>query len=448
MAETDFAALARVSTGAVAARHDPVGQSGLVAVEQARAVQEVQAKLIIAKKFPRNETQAIVDISQSCKRPSLAKVALYTYERGGTKIQGPSIRLAEVIARAWGNMDFGIRELSQADGSSDVEAYAWDLQTNTTASRSFKVQHKRYTKKGSYDLDDPRDIYETVANNGARRMRACILEIIPGDVVEDAVVQIRETLKLAGKAEGPIEDRIKKMAMAFNALGVSVEAIEGRLQHKIDLVTEDELVDLLAIYNSVKDGMSKRTDFFSLEGSPSPAGTPPPQQKSAGQKQPAAQKQNPPEAKAEQPSSPNSDVEESSLKTGEEATATGTQLQPTPEDIAASLKADPFSCPKDGLPLSQVDCEHCSMISTCQAMSGEQNEDPASADPPPPPPDPEKPKKRTQSAKKTATNDTWTCDYAKMEALYGKNVYGRYCQESCKFRSECPTLKVRGGPTK
>lgn len=427
-------ALAKVSTGTeVVRRGDAVDQSGLVAVEQARAVQEVQAKLIIAKKFPRNETQALVDISQACKRPSLAKVALYTYERGSTKIQGPSIRLAEVIARAWGNIDFGIRELSQADGSSDVEAYAWDLQTNTTAIRSFKVQHRRYTKAKTYDLEDPRDIYETVANNGARRMRACILEIIPGDIVEDAVSQVRETLKQAGKAEGPIEDRIKKMALAFNGLGVSVEAIEGRLKHKIDLSTEEELVDLRAVFNALNDGMSKRTDFFDLGGGFALMTT------VAETKKASTKTAGPPATTAEPPKdaqqAPQAETEvKAELPKKEEPAPAGTR--PTAEEMKANLKKDPFSCPKDGRPLGQVDCEKCDTIATCQAMSGEAN--------PPAPPVETKPKKPKGQAK----DATLVCGYAKMEPLYGKNVYMKYCQENCKHRAECPTLKEHGGPTK
>ncbi|MBQ7110481.1 MAG: hypothetical protein IJO06_04585 [Thermoguttaceae bacterium] len=37
----------------------------------------------------------------ACQRPGLASVAVYVYPRGGSKISGPSIRLAEEIARNW-----------------------------------------------------------------------------------------------------------------------------------------------------------------------------------------------------------------------------------------------------------------------------------------------------------------------------------------------------------
>ena len=38
-------------------------------------------------------------------------------------------RLAEEAARCWGNVDFGIKELSQKDGESEMLAYCWDMET-------------------------------------------------------------------------------------------------------------------------------------------------------------------------------------------------------------------------------------------------------------------------------------------------------------------------------
>ena len=119
---------------------------------------------------------------------------MYEYPRGGTKVTGPSIRLAEAMAQNWGNLDYGLIELDQKAGESQVMAYAWDLETNTRQTIVFSVPHIRATKKGNVPLTDPRDIYEMVANQGARRMRSCILRVIPGDVVESAVAQCNKTL--------------------------------------------------------------------------------------------------------------------------------------------------------------------------------------------------------------------------------------------------------------
>ena len=71
--------------------------AALVETESARAIQEVQAALVIGKKFPRDEKAALDRILNACTREGLAKGALYTYARGGADISGPAIRLAESL---------------------------------------------------------------------------------------------------------------------------------------------------------------------------------------------------------------------------------------------------------------------------------------------------------------------------------------------------------------
>ena len=236
-------------------------KTSLESVSESRATAEVQVAYIIAKKFPRNEQESYAAIINSCKRPFLAEAAIYAYPRGGTLVKGPSIRLAECLGQYWGNLDCGVREISQNNGVSIAEAYAIDLQTNTRMTKIFHVKHERHTKKGITKLNDPRDIYELVANQGARRLRACILGIIPGDVVEAAVEQCNRTMQTS---EVPISDQIRRLVLAFDEVGVKVEHLEKRLGHNLDATIPTEIVTLRGIYKSIKDGMAKREDFFDL----------------------------------------------------------------------------------------------------------------------------------------------------------------------------------------
>jgi hypothetical protein len=185
---------------------------------ESREIQEVQAAMVIAKRFPRDERQAMDRILNACTRKTLAESALYSYNRGGQEVTGPSIRLAEVLAQAWGNIQSGVRELDQTEDHSTVEAFAWDLETNARDAKVFTVPHVRHTKAGTKKLTDPRDIYENVANVGARRKRACILAIIPGDVTEAAVAQCDVTLA-ANADTGP--EAVKRLLEAFAGVGVT-----------------------------------------------------------------------------------------------------------------------------------------------------------------------------------------------------------------------------------
>lgn len=232
-------------------------------VDAERAMKEVEGAIVLAKKFPRNDSVVFDKLIKACQRPLLAESAMYSYPRGGEVVTGPSIRLAEVMAQAMGNMTYGVRELSNENGFSVIETYAWDLESNVRSSKTFKVEHARDTKQGKRILKDSRDIYEVVASSGARRLRACILNIIPQDIVEACVEQCEKTLRSDDKESA--QDKIRKLVVAFSSIGVSVQMLEKKLGHAMDITNLDEVVELRKIYSSLKEGVAKREDFFLME---------------------------------------------------------------------------------------------------------------------------------------------------------------------------------------
>ena len=149
-----------------------------VSVESQRATAAIQGAMAIAKRFPRNTDAAIERILNSCRRASFAQTATYSYTRGDQVVTGPSIRMAETLAINWGNLECVVKELENKDGMSTMEAACFDLESNTRIFKVFQVKHERQTRKGTTRLEDSRDIYELLANNGSRRLRACILAMI------------------------------------------------------------------------------------------------------------------------------------------------------------------------------------------------------------------------------------------------------------------------------
>jgi len=105
-------------------------------------------------------------------------------------------------------------------------------------------------------------VYEAVASQAARRLRACLLGILPRDFVEAAMEECDKTLKAEAKKEGNLSDRVKKMLEAFAELGVSPEMIEQRLGHSLKRITERELIRLGRIYLSIRDGFVKVEEIF------------------------------------------------------------------------------------------------------------------------------------------------------------------------------------------
>jgi len=234
---------------------------------QSRELAETQTKYLMAQRFPRDVVAAMDRILNAFTRPTLAEKAEYQFARGGSDISGPSIRAAEAIAQQWGNMEQGFRELARGtdpDGVpfSEVEAYCVDLEGRSSKRLQFIVRHWRDTKKGGYKLTDERDIYELIANQAQRRVRACILAMIPGDVTEAAMTQVDVTLKTTADTSS---EAMQKMVAAFAPWGIQKEHIEKRIQRRLDAIQPAQVVMLKRIYASLRDDMSLPGDWFEME---------------------------------------------------------------------------------------------------------------------------------------------------------------------------------------
>ena len=273
--------MSSVESTAVARTNNPFGgdaniqksESAGVASAQARELAETQTKYLMAEKFPRDERAAMDKIINAFSRIGMAERAEYQFARGGSDISGPSIHAAQAIAQQWGNIEIGWRELSRGIGAdgvpySEVEAFATDLQSRVPSKIQFIVRHWRDTKNGGYRIKDERDIYELCANMAQRRKRACILAVLPQDVIDAAMDQADVTLK--AKADTSPE-AMAKLVAAFQPFGVTKEHIEKRIQRRIDTIGAAQVVQLRRIYASLRDEMSGPEEWFEMGGTEAPA---------------------------------------------------------------------------------------------------------------------------------------------------------------------------------
>ena len=252
------------SARAAVARADSISQS--TAVEQARAVAEVQAAVMVAQSVPRDRGRAEAEMREACGRLSVANRAFYSLPRSGQKIEGPTVHIARELARIWGNVDYGVRELRRDDeaGVSEIQAFAWDQQSNVRSTRTFIVPHaKTVGTRGDKRIErivDLGDIYLNNQNVGARAVRECIFTILPVYFAEDAQDICRATLR-DGEGE-PLSERITKMIAAFKTLGVNEARIEARTGSKRTAWTAGDLADLLVAYQSIGRGEATAAEMF------------------------------------------------------------------------------------------------------------------------------------------------------------------------------------------
>ncbi|MBR2314618.1 MAG: hypothetical protein IKA55_07160 [Akkermansia sp.] len=239
----------------------------LAAIQGNAEVMGELASIYIAKSFPRNLNEVTARMRAACSRAALAEVATYSYPRGGQTVTGPSIRLAEALASAYGNIEAGWRELSRhtdalsGDTFSECEAFCFDKEANIRRKIQFTVPHVRDKKKGTERLTSERDIYENNANMASRRIRACILQVLPGFLVDEALALCEETLNNNNGGK-PMCDRIREMVARFSELGVTQQMLEEHLEHPLEQCVQAELVRLGRTFNALRDGQVRVSEVF------------------------------------------------------------------------------------------------------------------------------------------------------------------------------------------
>lgn len=237
-----------------------VGQA--TAVEQSRAIAEVQGAIVLAQNRPREKSIAIAEMEESCRIKELAEAAFFKFPRGGASVTGASIHLARELARCWGNIDYGIKELARDDGhaQSEMLAFAWDLETNVRAETVFIVPHLRDARGKPQPLTDVRDIYENNANMGARRLREQIFAVLPRWFTEKAETICHDTLQNGGGEPLPV--RVAAMVKAFEAIGISKARIEKKVGCAVDRIDAVILANLSIAFKSIKRGEVQASDEF------------------------------------------------------------------------------------------------------------------------------------------------------------------------------------------
>jgi hypothetical protein len=255
----------------------------VVAVEQARVVAQVAAQVQVAQRFPRDMARVLAELDEACSHLELARVSFWALPNRG---QGLSVHLARELAVIMGNVDYGVHELRRDDerGVSEVQAFCWDVQRNSRATRTFQVPHQTMKKINGRQvrvpIDDLQDVYRNNQNVGARAVRECVFATLPRWLVDRAERLCRETLH---RGDGKPLDVRRSDALAWFAREqrVTREQLEHRVGRPVEQWTPEDVAQLLVVADSIRRGettaaeqfdpVERRVSIDELEG---PAGDP------------------------------------------------------------------------------------------------------------------------------------------------------------------------------
>lgn len=222
---------------------------------------EIDIQITTAKRYPRSVAKFRQEaMSMATTDTETAASCFYTLKRGKGEdakvIEGPSVRLAEICAVAWGNMRYGARIVEEGEKKVKAQGVAFDLEKNVGS--TIEVSRRITTREGARFSDDMIIVTENAACSIA--LRNAIYKTIPFTYVKQIYLQCK---KVAAGTSATLKKRRDDMFAKFAELGVKQEQI---LAYAEKASAEDigltELEILIGTYTALKDGDSSAEQLF------------------------------------------------------------------------------------------------------------------------------------------------------------------------------------------
>lgn len=237
------------------------GTAGTVVEQLTRAEADVQ--IATAKRFPRSiekfRKQAMALATESAE---VAAKCFYSLPRGKDDrgqvktIEGPSIRMAEIIASCWGNMRIEARIVSIEDEQVVARATCHDLENNVAT--SMEARRRILDSKGRRYGIDMIGVTCMAALSIARRN--AIFGVVPMAYAEPILEAARAC---AVGDQKTLPTRRTRMLETFAKLGVVAEQIYARLGISGESeITLDHLAEMMGLFTAIKDGQAKIEEAF------------------------------------------------------------------------------------------------------------------------------------------------------------------------------------------
>lgn len=218
---------------------------------------EVEAQLDAAHKYGRSIHRFLTEaVGLATFDKEVAMSCIYALPRGGKVISGPSIRLAEICASAYGNLHMGARVVGIEDKEIVAQGVCWDLEKNNRV--TMEVRRRITNSKGGRYNDDM--IVMTGNAAASIGLRNAIFRIIPKAYVNAVYQKAREVS--VGNARTLSETRTKVIER-LTKMGITQERVLHRISRaSVDDVTLDDVELLIGLGTAIKDGNTNIDEAF------------------------------------------------------------------------------------------------------------------------------------------------------------------------------------------
>lgn len=238
----------------------------LIQVQQAEMLQainrsEVDMQIATAKQYPRHIPTVLNTIATLATLDAeTAEDCFYVLRRAGANgsnaIEGLSVRMAEIIAGAWGNLRVQTRIIGNDGKTVTAQGVCHDLETNVAVSVEVK---RRITDKNGRTFSEDMQV---VTGNAASAIafRNAVLKVVPKAVTKRVIADVKQVAM--GKALD-LETSRQRMVEYFAKLGVTEELLLEYLElKKREEIDKERVFELRALANAIKEGTTTVQEAF------------------------------------------------------------------------------------------------------------------------------------------------------------------------------------------
>lgn len=238
----------------------------IIRVEQAEILQainraEVDIQIATAKQYPRHIPTVLNQIATLATLDTeTAEDCFYVLRRGGANgsnaIEGLSVRMAEIIAGAWGNLRVQTRIIGNDGKTVTAQGICHDLETNVAVSVEVK---RRITDKNGRTFSEDMQV---VTGNAASAIafRNAVLKVVPKAVTKRVIAEVKQVAM--GRALD-LETSRQRMVEYFTKLGVDEKLLLEYLElTKREEIDKEHVFELRALANAIKEGTTTVQEAF------------------------------------------------------------------------------------------------------------------------------------------------------------------------------------------
>ena len=238
----------------------------IIQIQQSEILQalnksEVDIQISTAKQYPRRLPEVLNKIeTYATMDTETAEDCFYALRRSrgddNAVIEGTSVRLAEIIAGAWGNMRIQTRIIGNDGRTITVQGLCHDLETNLAV--SIEVKRRITDRRGNTFTED----MQVVTGNAASAIafRNAVLKVVPKAVTKKVINNIKQVA--LGKSID-LETSRQRMIEYYARIGVTQSQILEYLEIKTAEEIDKEMVfELRSLANAIKEGTTSVNESF------------------------------------------------------------------------------------------------------------------------------------------------------------------------------------------